>query len=85
MVGHHICVSCWNRQREYLIGKNRRGVKPKLHPPLHSMTISYLCSGEVKKRTIETAASLKELMTSCIRDNRSAVVFACVRGMNGPE
>ena len=84
MVGNHICVSCWNREREYLIGKNRRGVKPKHHPTLHRMAIRFLCDSEVRTISIPTAATLKELVISCLRDNRKTVVFGMARGMNGP-
>lgn len=84
MVGNHICVSCWNRQREYLIGKNRRGVKPKFHPELFDAQVSILCGGVVKAVRMP-AASVKELIVSCIRDNAKQVIFGYVRGMNGSQ
>lgn len=83
MVGHHVCVSCWNREREWIIGRNRRGVPPKHHPPLYQATIRYVSDGAVKTLTKPHVASMLELIVSCVRDNAKQVTFGLVRGMNG--
>ena len=85
MVGNHLCVSCWNREREYLIGKDRRGSKPQSHPILYRMQLKYLSNGEVRTIRQERAASMKELIIACIRDSKHSVVLGMSRGMNGTE
>lgn len=58
-------------------------MKPLNHPVLYPMELSYLCNGEVKSVKKERAASMKELVIACIRDNKHSVILGMVRGMNG--
>lgn len=83
MVGAHICVSCWNREREMLIGRNRRGVPPKFHPALYPGTIRFFVEGVVKTLSKPHVAQQLELIIACIRDNPKQVTFGLIRGMNG--
>lgn len=83
MVGGHICVSCWNREREWLIGKNRRGVPPKFHPVLYVAVIKFWSEGVVKSIEKAHTASNVEMIIACIRDNSKQVTFGMFRGMDG--
>ena len=47
LIGHDICVSCWNRERECVIGRNARGRKPLNHPPLVPHAVTVMTGGNV--------------------------------------
>lgn len=75
LVGGDICVSCWNRQREVIIGKNARGRKPLNHPPLlpHAITVMTGKKLVTIKRT--HAICTDELVISALRDSTRQVFF----------
>jgi hypothetical protein len=75
LVGGHLCLSDYNRQREVIKGANGKGTKPKLHPPLHRRSVSYLTNGEVKTKTIEHTIGLEEVMFSVLRVEEKTVKF----------
>ncbi|QNJ57388.1 hypothetical protein Dolphis_82 [Pseudomonas phage Dolphis] len=75
MVRKHLCVSCYNREREYLIGRNAKGSAPKLHPPLHQLQIQFQ-AGEVIERLALQAVSSEELVIAALRDTSKQVTFA---------
>ncbi|WP_257828654.1 hypothetical protein [Burkholderia glumae] len=76
MVNRHLCLSCYNRQREYLSGRNAKGTLPVMHPPLALHTVSYTAAGEPRTRTIEHATGRREVIAATLRDERDAVTFA---------
>jgi hypothetical protein len=75
LINKHLCVSCYNRSREYLLGRNSRGNKPVMHPPLSSHSVSYMAGGELRIRTIELAAERREVIAAVLRDEHDAVTF----------
>lgn len=83
LVGKHLCVSCWNRQREYLIGKNRRGVPPKHHPKLYEDAVKVMMDGVVFVIRLPLVASRLEIVVSAIRDHNKQITFGFTRGMDG--
>lgn len=52
LIKGRLCVSCYNRQREVLIGKNRKGGVPRLTRILHKRPI--LVVDNTGPRTVET-------------------------------
>ncbi|CAB5280113.1 hypothetical protein IST455A_01008 [Burkholderia multivorans] len=76
LVHKHLCLSCYNRHREYLIGRNSKGTAPVMHPPLALHTVSYIAAGELRTRTIEHATGRREVIAAILRDERDAVTFA---------
>ena len=75
LVGRHLCLSHYNRQQEVLRGFNAKHTVPKMHPPLHRRSVSYLTNGVVKTKTIEYTIGLEEVMFSVLRDEVKTVKF----------
>lgn len=76
LVRDEICVSCWNREREWLIGKNAKGVAPKMHPPVYPMEIRVMAGDEVISVGSKHCVSSTELVIKALRDNRKRVLFS---------
>ena len=69
-------MSCWNRERELVIGRNARGRKPLNHPPLVPVAVNVRVDGEVHVVRKQRATSVNELVIGQLRDNKSQVFFA---------
>lgn len=85
LIGKHLCVSCYNRQREYVIGKNSKGSAPSKMRPLARRTVRYFAADEVRTLTLDHSADTVELMVAVLRDQKKRVVFsfnAVSRGIN---
>lgn len=76
LIGKHLCVSCYNRQREWVVGKNAKGTKPSKLRPLHRRTLYYLAGGQPKFLTLEHSVGMVELMVAALRDCPHRVAFA---------
>lgn len=75
LIGGDICVSCWNRQREVIIGKNARGRKPLNHPPIAPRSIAVLTGDELVTISRPYAVCTEELVISALRDSSRQVYF----------
>jgi hypothetical protein len=75
LIGKHLCVSCYNRQREQRVGKNSKGNAPVKLLPLARRTVTWLASGEVKTRTIERSLDIDELIVAVLRDETHTLKF----------
>lgn len=85
LIGKHLCVSCYNRQREYLIGKNSRGTAPAKMRPLARRAVRYLVDGEMRTLTMDLTADTTELIVAILRDSKKSVQFSfngMPRGIN---
>lgn len=49
MIGNRLCISCYNREREFRLGKNAKGTKPVKLAALHSRAIRYVIKAAGKK------------------------------------
>lgn len=76
LVGHHICVSCWNRQREYLLGRNAKGAAPKMHPKLFAAQVRVLVGGKTRVAKRSLCASVDEVVIGELRDQAKRVLFS---------
>jgi hypothetical protein len=72
----HVCVSCYNRQREYLIGRNARGSKPITHPILHRLAVRYRTGGRLKTLRKANVVNTLELIVAALRDEPKQVTFS---------
>lgn len=68
LVGADICVSCWNRAREVIIGRNSKGKPPKIHPPLAARSIVVRSGGETIVIKREHSCNTEELVVAGLRD-----------------
>ncbi|MFM0192126.1 hypothetical protein PQQ65_03460 [Paraburkholderia strydomiana] len=75
LIGKHLCLSCYNRQREQLVGKNAKGKKPSKLPPLRSRSISYSAGSKFKTKTIDRSLDVLELIVAVLRDEDHSVRF----------
>jgi hypothetical protein len=75
LIGKHLCISCYNRQREQLVGKNAKGNKPVKLAPLQRRTIRYLAGGKVKTKTVERSLDTTEVIVAILRDEEHTVRF----------
>lgn len=84
-----ICVSCFNREREFLIGKNAKGNVPIHAKPVGSVFVACaIDSGEsVQVRKSDKVTSLLEVYLSILRSMPKKVWFGMVNqmpvGING--
>lgn len=65
IIGGHLCVSCYNRQREHRIGRNRRGTAPIMHPILRDIRLRVYDpsrSSQAEIRVIPDCTSIREAM-----------------------
>lgn len=68
-------VSCYNRQREWCLQRNARGVPPTKMLPLEPRSILYTEAGETKTLRKAWSQSREELMFGLLRDCAGRLVF----------
>lgn len=74
LIKKHLCPSCYNREREYRIGRNARGAKPVKHPGLCTVEIKFLNGDRVQTLSLEVTQPIEVLVT-ILRDTSLPVVF----------
>lgn len=75
LVSGDICVSCWNRAREVIIGKNARGRKPVNHPAIVPHEITVMTGKKLVTIRRSHAVCTEELIVSALRDSLRQVYF----------
>jgi hypothetical protein len=76
LVGKHLCLSCYNREREVIKGANAKGTAPVKHPPLDLRTVFYRAGDECKTKTVARSTSTEEMMVAVLRDEPHQAEFA---------
>lgn len=76
LIGKHLCVSCYNRQREFVIGRNSKGSRPSKMRPLARRTVRYFAAGDPVTRTLDLTADTEEMVVAVLRDSRKRATFA---------
>lgn len=71
-----VCVSCYNRQREVLIGRNAKGTTPVKLQALEQRRARYLHGGDVRTIRLRHTVDTDELIVAVLRDSKSRVAFA---------
>jgi hypothetical protein len=75
ILGGTLCISCFNRQNEFLRGKNAKGNRPQI--VLERRTVRYAIEGGgVDSLTLEHSVDLTELMVTVLRKVRGRISFA---------
>lgn len=75
LIGKHLCISCMNRQYEYLKGKNAKGTVPVNHAALDRRSITYRAGDEAKTLARDLTVDAEELVIAALRDSKDAVTF----------
>ena len=83
LIRSSICVSCYNREREVLIGKNAKGTPPIFCKDVGSVYASYaIDSGKtIQVSKINKVTSLMEAYLSILHDASKALWFGMVNPM----
>lgn len=77
-----ICISCYNRGREVLVGKNARGAVPKYLPPMIQVNVTYQDDGVLQQVSMDQVIDETEARLSIVR--KSSHVLAFVRSITSP-
>jgi hypothetical protein len=75
LIHKHLCISCFNRERELMRGRNARGMIPTKLAPLAPRQICYLTNGRVVIKRMERTTHSAELVIATLRDEIHAVAF----------
>lgn len=74
--GHTVCVSCYNREREFLHGANAKGATPKKWAGLHHTFAAWLCDAKVvHERFASPVADHVEVALTLMRRPRATAVM----------
>lgn len=76
LIGGMHCVSCYNRAREWMIGRNAKGTAPVKLGSLDQRSIRYRHGDEMRTLVLQNTVDIDELIVAALRDSRKAVVFA---------
>ncbi len=85
LIGKRICISCYNREREFIRGRNARGMVPTKLAPLVGRRVFYLSNGRVHLVRCDRTASDAELVVATLRDAIHSVAFAWAGTAVRPE
>jgi hypothetical protein len=76
IIGNTRCISCYNREREWVSGKNAKGTKPVRLKPLNRRRVRYATPGHViSDYEADLCVDTLELMVSVLRAARGRVSF----------
>lgn len=78
LIWGNLCVSCQNRQYEFVRGKNARG-KPLIKlPPLEPRTVNFRAGSAVRLHRAPLSSSVDELVVGTLRDAAKKVAFGFI-------
>lgn len=75
LIGKWLCVSCWNREREWVRGRNAKGGKPTKMARLDPRSIRVDEAGDVKTLYRQLTRDVDELVVGALRDCQDRVAF----------
>lgn len=70
------CVSCYNREREVLRGRNAKGTAPSRLPPLQPRRLWFMAGSLPVVITSARTVDAAELIVAALRDSQDRVRFA---------
>jgi hypothetical protein len=70
-----LCISCYNRAREWVAGRNAKGSYPSRMQPLQPRAMAYTEAGEPRLMRRPHAQSQQELMVGLLRDSAGVLAF----------
>lgn len=75
LVGGNICIGCYNRQREWVVGRNGKGKFPVRCAPLEPRAVVYVVQGRVERLSRPLTTGTLELVVEVLRDSQKRAVF----------
>lgn len=76
LIHGNLCVSCYNRERELIRGRNARGMVPTKLAPLSPRQVFYMANGRAQVLRSERTTNSAELIIATLRDAMHTVAFA---------
>lgn len=76
LIGGMVCVSCYNRAREFVVGKNAKGTSPVKTADLCPRKVRFRCGDAIKSFRLSLSRDMDELVVATLRDSRKSVAFA---------
>lgn len=74
LINGMVCVSCMNRQYEFLRGRNAKGTIPTMKP-LCRRRVRFTAGGEPCSLVVQHSLDTDELVVAALRDNKNRVRF----------
>lgn len=75
LIWGYVCVSCYNREREVVIGRNAKGRLPVKVGRLEPRRIWYMAGRSLVSLTRPRTTDTTELVVAALRDSRDRVRF----------
>lgn len=75
MVGNRFCVSCYNRDREVVVGRNGKGTRPRLTDQLHAVSLTIVEDGIVRQVMFERVTGRVEATLAAAKQARGSIVI----------
>lgn len=80
LIGKMVCVSCKNREYEWIRGRNAKGTRPTKLGALCRRRIRYLAGDEPRSLVVSLSLDTDELMVAALRDSPNRVRFGLGTG-----
>lgn len=82
LIHDELCPSCYNRGREFVLGRNAKGTRPVKTSSLHPVTLRIAAAGRVSDRHSALALDATEAVVAVLRSTPGVVAFAfCPSGV----
>ena len=85
LIRNSICISCYNREREVLIGRNARGNMPVKAKKPHSVRLFVVDGEQARLVSMSNAVSAVEAVVTVLRNSPHKVSFAWTPGGGSVE
>lgn len=76
MINNTRCISCYNREREVLAGRNAKGGVPSKLRKLYPIEITYAVDGVPRRYKSDRAVDVIEPMIDVLRKTKGDIVFS---------
>lgn len=70
-----VCLSCYNREREWVVGKNRKGNAPSQARRVFSASLATFQGGRVETRRVDRVCALGEAVLVILAQSGGPVLF----------
>lgn len=75
MIEGRKCINCYNRQREYVAGRNAKGTAPTKMRPLHEVEVRYTVDGRPSRFRSKLATGVPEIVAHVLRTTPGRINF----------
>ena len=79
LINKRLCISCYNRDREALIGRDAKGNRPRLCDQLHDERLAISTDGGTRIETVTRVIGPTEAMLRVARDAKGPISFGWAR------